>query len=241
MSRRAVRGMVEALAVRVRGPLALGLAVLVTALGAVPLHAQSSDRGIEIIREAAERYRGVEALCADFTQDLVVPLLGDERTGTGRICQARPNRFAMRFTEPEGDRIVIDGEWVWIYYPSMDEKQVMRTPVSEQRGGHDFHREFLDDPETKYEVTYEGEDTVDGHPTHRLHLVPRRPAGYESAVLWIDRGTPALRRIRMEEENGTVRTVTLANIDFESDPAGEWFTFTPPEDAQIISSVTGPR
>lgn len=220
---------------------ALGLVLLGVAWGAAPAAAQSSERGIEIIRDAADRYRGVEALCADFTQDLVVPLLGDERTGVGRICQARPNRFAMRFTEPDGDRIVIDGEWVWIYYPSMDEKQVMRTPVDEQRGGHDFHREFLDDPEAKYEVTYEGKETVDGHDTHRLHLVPLRPAGYESAVLWIDRGTPALRRIRVEEENGTVRTVTLANIDFDSDPDGEWFTFTPPEGAQIISSVTGLR
>jgi len=44
-----------------------------------------------------------------------------------------------------------------------------------------------------------------------------------------------LRRIRIEEENGTVRTITLSNIDFESDPAGAWFTFTPPEGALIIS------
>lgn len=202
------------------------------AVTAVPVAAQD---GLAIMRAAAERYQGVEALCADFTQHLVVPLLGDERTGEGRVCQARPNKFAMRFTQPDGDRVVIDGESVWVYYPSLDEKQVMRMPVAQQRGGHDFHREFLEDPETKYDVSYEGTDTVAGRATHRLRLVPRSRASYTAATLWIDEGRPALRRLRIEEENGTVRTITLSNIDFTSDPDGAWFTFTPPEGALIVS------
>ncbi len=81
----------------------------------------AQDQGLAIMRAAAERYQEVEALCADFTQHLVVPLLGDERTGEGQVCQARPNKFAMRFTQPDGDRVVIDGESVWVYYPSLDE------------------------------------------------------------------------------------------------------------------------
>ncbi len=213
------------------------LAVLFVALGsllvAIPVSAQ--DQGLAVMRAAAERYQGVEALCADFTQHLVVPLLGDERTGAGQVCQARPNKFAMRFTEPDGDRVVIDGESVWVYYPSLDEKQVMRMPVAQQRGGHDFHREFLEDPEAKYDVAYEGTDTVEGRATHRLRLIPKGRASYTAATLWIDEGRPALRRIRIEEENGTVRTITLSNIDFTSDPDGAWFTFTPPEGALIVS------
>ncbi len=202
---------------------------------AAPASAQSGDQGLDIIRAAAERYRQVDALCADFRQYLVVPLLGDERTGFGRICQARPNRFAMRFSEPDGDRVVIDGQSVWVFYPSLDAKQVIRMPVAQQRGGHDFHREFLEDPETKYDVSLEGDETVDGRATYRLRLVPKQRTSYRVAVLWIDRGTPALRQIRIEEENGTVRTITLSNIDFSSDPDGEWFRFTPPEGALIIT------
>lgn len=209
------------------------LAALTVLFAATPASAQ--DRGIDIIQAAADRYQDVDALCADFKQHLVVPLLGDERTGLGRICQARPNRFAMRFSQPDGDRVVIDGEWVWIYYPSLDEKQVVRTPLAQQRGGHDFHREFLDDPEAKYDVTYEGDDTVDGRATYRLRLVPKQPTSYRSAELWIDHGTPVLRQIRLQEENGTVRTITLSNIDFASDPDGAWFIFTPPPGAHIIS------
>lgn len=210
-------------------------AVAALGLAAAPVGAQTAEQGMQIIQAAADRYKGVEALCADFTQHLRVPLLGDERTGSGRICQAKPNKFAMRFTDPDGDRIVIDGTSVWVYYPSVDEKQVLRTPVDPERGGHDFHREFLDEPDRKYVVTYEAEETVDGRATHRLRLVPKTRASYRSAVIWIDRATPTLRQIRVEEENGTVRTITLRNIDFASDPTGSWFTFTPPAGALVIS------
>jgi len=51
---------------------------------------------MKILESAAIHYRGIDALCADFTQHLLVPLLGEDRTGVGRLCQAQPNRFAMR-------------------------------------------------------------------------------------------------------------------------------------------------
>jgi len=192
-------------------------------------------KGLAVLHAAAERYSRVTTLCADFTQHLSVPLLGDERTGTGRLCQAQPDRFAMRFTDPEGDAIVVDGEAVWIYYPSLDPKQVIKLPMAQQPGRYDFHREFLEDPDTKYTVTYEAEDVVAGRPTHRLRLVPTRPTSYRAAVVWIDTGTPVLRQIRIEEENGTVRTVTLTAVDLDAEPTADWFTFVPPPGTQVIS------
>jgi len=209
------------------------MAVLVSA---VPTFIGAQEaRGINVLEAAAERYAGVAELCADFVQRLEIPLLGDERTGSGQLCQARPNRFTMRFAEPAGDRIVVDGESVWIFYPSVDDKQVFRFPMADRTGGYDFHREFLDSPRAKYEVTYEAEEQVDGHPVHRLRLVPRGPATYRVATIWIDQGVPVLRQIRLEEENESIRTVTLSNVDF--DPSGvpdDWFSFTPPAGAHVI-------
>ena len=106
-----------------------------------------------------------------------------------------------------------------------------------ENGGHyDFHREFLDQPALKYQVIYEPEDTVAGQATHRLRLIPLVPAQYEAAVVWIDRAQPLLRQIRIEEENGSVRTITMDRIDFRPNAMpGDWFTFTPPEGAHVIS------
>ena len=200
---------------------------------AVPLTAQ--DRGMEILQQASRRYAPVESLCADFVQHLRVPLLGDETTSRGRLCQQSPNLFAMHFTEPDGDLIVVDGESMWYYMPSNDPKQVFRFPIERGTGGLDFHREFLESPEQKYDVTYEAADEVGGTRTHRLRLSPRQPTSYRSAVLWIEQGTSVLRVIRLEEENGNERTVNLRDVQFDASPPGGFFTFTPPAGVLVVT------
>lgn len=191
-------------------------------------------RALSILEAAAARYAGVSSLCADFTQRLSVPLLGQERTGRGRLCQERPARFAMRFTDPAGDAVVVDGTWVWVHYPSMDSGQVFRFPMAQAPGGFDLHREFLERPAEKYHASYEGAERVGGRETHRIRLRPRAAATYQAAVVWIDAGEPLLRQVRVEEENGSVRTVTLTLVEPGVKPPEGWFRFTPPAGARII-------
>ena len=213
------------------------LALTLASIAAVGIatEVRAQDRALAVLDEAAARYAGASTLCADFVQRLEVPLLGSEHTGSGRLCQAPPNLFAMRYDDPEGDAIVVDGESAWVYYPSTDPRQVMRTPAENVAGGLDFHREFLEDPQTKYDVVYEAADEVGVVQTHRLRLVPKGRAGYRAVVVWIDRGEPVLRRVRIEEENGSVKTITLSNVDFDASPGEDWFTFTPPEGALVIN------
>ena len=191
--------------------------------------------GTQVLDGAAARYADVETLCADFVQRLEIPLLGDETTGAGRLCQTRPNLFSMRFTDPDGDAIVADGEWIWVYRPSNDPRQVFKFSPDRTAGGRDFHREFLEDTHAKYEVAYEAPEEVGGVQTHRLRLVPKGRATYRAAVLWIDRGAPVLRQVRIEEENGNVRTITLSNVEFDATPGSGWFAFELPPNALVIS------
>lgn len=214
---------------------ALSLALAAPGASVASLRAQEVQ-ALEILDAAAARYRSAPTLCADFVQDLSVPLLGEERTGRGRLCQAQPDLFAMRFTDPDGDAVVVDGTWVWVYTPSLDPKQVFRFSMAQAPGGFDFHREFLDRPAERYEVTYEDVESIDGHPTHRVRLVPRAAGmSYRAAVVWIDRSEHVLRRVRVEEENGSVRTVNLDGIRLGAGAPEGWFTFTPPPGTQVIT------
>lgn len=223
----------ERVGIPTRSALAAGLALaLAGAAGPVPVAGQ--NRALEVLHAASVRYAGVETLCADFTQELLVPLLGAKRTGAGRLCQGRPNLFAMRFDVPAGDVIVVDGEYTWVYFPSTDGKTVLRTSADRAAGGRDFHREFLESPEGRYDVSYEGAEVLEGHSTHRLRMVPRVPSSYRAAVVWIDQGEPVLRRLRLEEENGNVRTVTLSGVGFGEAPGEGWFSFTPPAGALVM-------
>lgn len=196
--------------------------------------AGGAQDGAAVLHDASALYNGVETLCADFTQHLEVPLLGSERTGTGRLCQGAPNLFGMRFDDPEGDLIVVDGDHAWVYFPSNDERTVLKTSADRAAGGQDFHREFLVDPEAKYDIEYEGREQLEGRSAHKLRMTPRGPMSYRYATLWIDEGEPVLRRVRLEEENGSIRTITLTNVGFGAAPGEGWFSFTPPAGALVM-------
>jgi len=195
--------------------------------------AGSAQAAAALMERAAGRYEDAASVCSDFTQRLTVPLLGQDQTGRGRFCSQRPDRFALRFTEPSGDLVVGDGTWVWAYYPSLDAKQVLRFPAARSPGGFDFYREYFEGWAAKYQVTLEGSETVAGRATQRLRLVPRAGTSYQAVVVWVE-ADGVLRQVRVEEENGSVRTVTLTSADMGATPPAAWFVFTPPRGAHII-------
>lgn len=215
--------------------LAFGFAVLASC--AVPLAGQSvpADEALSLLEAASERFSGVDALCADFQQEIRVPLLGEERESEGVLCQRRPNLFRMDFRDPDGDRVVADGRHFWLYYPSMSPGQVVRLPVDPGRGGLDFFREFLADPGDTYEVGPGEVERVGGASTLRIPLEPLAPRGYRRATVWIDRESRLIRRVEIEEENGSVRRVTLSNLRVDPPLARDHFEFTPPAGVHVVS------
>lgn len=204
----------------------------------LPVPARSQDgpnaKAIEVLRTAAERYEAIDALCAGFHQIRRVPLLDQVTESRGRLCHKDPNLFFMEFSEPEGDRVVADGDHLWIYYPSTDPKQVFQQPMEGRGGRFDFHREFLADPGARYDPEYLRSETVDGHPTHLLRLLPRGPSSYVEARVWIDAGRHLIRKVVITEENESVREVTLSKLRVDPEIPPRAFRFTPPEGTIVI-------
>ena len=162
-------------------PRKLALAVAVCSL-AVPGPDGIAQEPLRSMEEAAELYSDVHAMCADFEQVIEVRLFGRRVIeSAGRVCQRRPNLFSMRFSDPDGDMVVSDGEYFWVYYPSLDEEQVTRYQVSDSPGGHDFFRELLEDPGVKYEAEEGGIEAVGGRDCRVVTLTPRAGAAYRRA------------------------------------------------------------
>lgn len=215
-------------------PLPVVLPAVLALVAAAP--ARSQDPGLEALEAAAERYAAIGTICADFVQVLDNPLLGSTKTSRGRLCQQRPNLFRMDFSDPEGDEVVADGTWFWVYYKSLDEGQVLRFPLDPSRGGLDFFREFLSQPASKYEIATEGEETVDGHATLRLALSPRSDRGLESARVWVDPEARLIRRIEVTEDNGLTRRVSLSALAVDPSLEGDYFDFTVPPGVDVVSN-----
>lgn len=191
-----------------------------------------------ILSRAATRLAALQGFCGDFRQEIRIPLLGQTTRSAGRLCQQRPNLFVMDFTDPQGDRVVADGAWVWTYFPSTDPRQVVRFPLAEQ-GRMDFFQEFVSEPGVRYVPTLQGEETVGGRSTWRIALEPRDRSYFEGATVWIDRETSLMRKVEILQENGSVRVVELGDLELNpSIPEGR-FRFTPPEGVQVFTPPSG--
>ena len=220
-------------------PVSAGSGTAAIAPGAAPASAVTPVRGgrqdaNELLRRVEQTAAGVQTLEADFVQTLHVPLLNTDRTSTGKLYQRKPSHFLMRFTDPAGDVMVADGRYFWIYYPSSDRTQVIRTSIAEGGEQADFQRQFLSNATDRFVATLNGTETVAGRSTYALTLVPKRQSPYKVIRIWVDREDNLVRRFEMTEENDSVRRVELRNLKVNQPVSDALFTFTPPAGTQIV-------
>jgi outer membrane lipoprotein carrier protein len=196
--------------------------------------APAQDRATQILRRVEQTAAGIRTLQADFTQRLDVALLNQHQQSSGRMYQKRPDRFLMRFTQPAGDVMVADGRHFWIYYPSTDRKQVIRTSIASGAGQVDLQHQFLGNATARFVATLAGDEAVAGRPAWVMTLVPRSPSGYKLLKVWVDKADYLVRRFEMTEENGSVRRVELRNLQVNGPVSDALFHFTPPAGTQVF-------
>jgi outer membrane lipoprotein carrier protein len=113
-------------------------------LGAASASAQNVAT---VLAEAEKAYHASTTFRAEFTQTIENPFLGKPEVSRGVMFLNPPDRFAMKFSDPRGDRVVADGKWMWLFTPSTVPDQVIRQPIP--RGGAqtpNFFAQFLDRP-----------------------------------------------------------------------------------------------
>jgi outer membrane lipoprotein carrier protein len=194
---------------------------------------EQSGPAANALKQAAAAYAGIRSLRADFVQRSDNPLLGRQTTSRGTVMQRQPDRFLMRFSEPDGDVIVSDGEYFWVYYPSADPKQVLRTRAG-TAGGLDLQAQFIGDPTARFRFTDQGRADVNGRAARVVTLAPREPVGYRSLKVWIDDRDHLVRRFELTNENGVVQQFELSNLQVNPTLNNALFRFTPPAGARVV-------
>ena len=218
--------------VEVMGALAWSLLTSVTLAG----QSVTADSTEAILSRASRAYEEATTIRADFVQKIEIPALEQTKTGRGVVYQKKPSYFLMKFEDPGGDVVVADGRWFWMYYPSAQPDQVIRTAIDQAPpGGTALGGGFLRNPTSRYVATYVRRDTVDGRPAHLLSLVPKFDAPYTLVRVWIDAGDYLVRRSEIHEENGTVRTLTFTDLKADVSLPDELFRFSPPAGVEVFT------
>lgn len=196
---------------------------------------QAQDAPTAMAR-AERTYDSLRSIQANFTQTLVNRMLGGPEITTGSLFLAKPGQFSMRFDYPEGDRLVADGEWLWVYTPSTVPGQVIRQAIP--TGGAltpNLFAQFVHRADERYEATYKGEEIIDGLQVDVVQLVPRELAQFRSATISVARNSGLMIRVLIREESGQDRTLELANIATDVEIPSAELRFDIPEGTRIVT------
>lgn len=193
-----------------------------------------------VIDRAVAAWAKVRTLRAEFVQTVTNPITGSKLTARGTLQQRKPDRLAITFTDPAGDRIVADGSNVWVFLPSATPGQVIRmTNAQAGAANTDLIGQFLNDPKAKYDITDGGTDEVDGRKARALILVAKAgqqaPPPVLRAKVWVDDRDSLIRQFESTDANGVSRTVRLTSLGVNATVDATAFRFTIPEGVRVVT------
>jgi len=215
------------------------LPLLVTLLAAhhlavVPPKPQSVDA---TILRAQQAWAKVKTLRASFTQAVTNPITGSAMESRGTLQQKKPNKLAITFTDPAGDRIVADGKFVWVFLQSATPGQVIRMASTDVgAAGTDLIGQFLGTPRSKYDATDAGSERIDGRTARALVLTARtgQRLPFIRAKVWVDSADALIRRFESTDADGITRTVRITAMSPNAPVQSDAFTFRVPAGVRIV-------
>jgi outer membrane lipoprotein carrier protein len=189
-----------------------------------------------IVGRSSRVYRSLSSMSADFVQVIDNPMI-DSAESRGTLVQAGEDKLAMRFTDPSGEAIVIDGRSIWVYTPSTTPGQVIRmsVPSGGPVYGYNILAWLLDRPAERYTSSYVRSDRLNGRAVDVVQLDPAVPdLPFEHAVLWLDKEDGLPRRLEITEPSGAIRTLTLSKVRVNRQVPKSTFTFEVPSGVRVV-------
>jgi outer membrane lipoprotein carrier protein len=211
--------------------LILAVAVF-TSLAAIPAGAQDAE---PVALRASRVFRSLSSLRASFQQTIEDRMIGTQES-RGELVQSGNANLAMRFDDPKGDAIILDGTSVWVYTPSTAPGQVIRMPIpNDPVYGPNVLARILDKPTERYATRYVGKDALEGRAVDIVEFVPNAADPlFTRAVIWFDQQSGLPRRLVLDELTGIRRTLTLSRIRVNTTVSRKDFSFEVPAGVRII-------
>lgn len=215
-----------------------GLVAAVLASVTWPLQAQSTAE--TAYERVARTWSATQSLEAQFDQRITNPLLGRTATSRGLFQQQRPDRVAITFTDPAGDRIVGDGRSLWVYLPSTSPGQVLKLPASADGAiVADLLGLLLETPKQAFVISGGEAATIEGEATRRVQLVPRTAGTipFQKATLWLSERRPV--RVQVIDPQGVDRLITLSTWTTDAVIPRDAFAFKVPKGVKVLTKLPG--
>lgn len=188
-----------------------------------------------LIERAARAYQRITSFTAAFKQVIEDSMIGTFES-QGNLVQSGESKLSMRFTDPDGEAIVMDGEHIWVYTPSTTPGQVLRLKIpSDPTYGPNLLAWFLTNPSERYSVRYLKSDAIGGRAVDVVALTPLdKSLPFTGAVVYLDQYDYLPRRLEVREKGGNQRTLTLSSVETNRRVAPAIFTFSVPKGVRVV-------
>lgn len=209
--------------------------LLLVVLALLPTAATAQDPNA-VMERAARSYQSLRSFSADFTQSIDDAMLGNYRS-RGRLIQSGDVKLSMRFTDPSGEAIVVDGTNAWLYLPSSAPGQVVKISVNQLPDFFNLSR-LLDRPAQRFTATSARTERVGGRTVDAVVLTPREAnLPFSEVTIWVDREDGLPRRLQFRERSGAVRTFTFSDIRTNESLSSRIFTFEVPAGVRVVDNM----
>jgi outer membrane lipoprotein carrier protein len=191
-----------------------------------PLSASGNPQsGIDSLRRF---FKEVNSFSARFSQVVLDERLSPIQESSGTLWIERPDKFRWDYEKPYKQRIVADGERLWVYDVGL--QQVSVRPLS---GGLGDTPAMLLAGRGRLEENFTIKPLSAQNDIEWVQLSPRRKdSGYEDIRIGFARGK--LRILEMVDGFGQVTRVTFQSSRENPRIEPGRFSFTPPEGVDVV-------
>lgn len=208
------------------------LAILAQGAGVAAARQRPSGDPEAIARRADRELAALSSLQADFVQRAVNPVLEKTEIGHGTLYYRSPGLYRIEYRYPQGDVVVDDGEWVWIYLPSSQPGQVIREPAEHGGGGNPLT--YLRDLRALYALRLAGSEPISGELSDHLALDPTAAeAPFTGVDVWVGRETGLVRRVATRTADGVEKSYTFTTLRRGAAIPDSRFIFSPPAGVEV--------
>lgn len=211
------------------------VAVSLFGAGGAKAAADSQVLSADKILEQVEARYDCESFSAEFQQTSTLKAMDITDTASGRAIFKRPRKMRWEYETPVPQKIISDGNMLWIYKPADNQVLVGEAPVFFARGNGASFLADIRSIRQDFVVTRADEERPDAD-CYVLHLDWKQEKfDLGEIYAFISKETFDVVRVETITLYGDKTVLTFDNIQLNRHFDDELFTFEIPITAEIIS------
>ncbi len=205
------------------------VSILTILLILTSISAFAQENASKILSKVRATYDALESLSADFEKEYTWALAGETQALSGKLYLKKGDRYRI---ETELQTIVTDGKTVWTYSP---EKAQVFVDNMEKSKENPLPRDLLVKYTSDFKSQYLRSDKLGEVECHVLLLTAREEEAFaQSVTVWVDKKTFVALQIEQRDLNDNITVYRLQNLTLNAKLADQLFTFTAPNDTEVI-------